>query len=384
MSENKRISDFDQVSSIADEDEFILVDKSNTTDADSSDAGKTVKVSFADLKSSVGTQGQKGEPGADGESAYGSYYRTTTDLPMGLHDWVDSLKGSTGEKGQKGEPGTSSASLDSSTSSSSNVYLDRIPKRESACVSAQIMGSSYAYSVSAFEADGTPTNWMYQIEGCRVLDGFYKRYGTNYNYSDSISGEESRIMRLKEYGVFDFLCTTTSMPSSDRVDHEILFYDWYNNYIGRWDFYSSGSAYYIDLYDANENLVKTFNGSKYSGSESEWMVGSSGGGGRIAATFKLKDGMLKVFPYYTSTGMHPRYHGGSEMFTEDVTGWSTTHAAAIKVKFKTIRGTHPAAYAQLRVGNGYNSALHDGNGNSYSAGSLYVNSWRDTGEFTVY
>ena len=37
MSEKKRISDFDQVSSISDEDEFILVDKSNTTDLDSSD-----------------------------------------------------------------------------------------------------------------------------------------------------------------------------------------------------------------------------------------------------------------------------------------------------------------------------------------------------------
>ena len=302
MSENKRISDFDQVSSIASDDEFILVDKSNTTDLDASDTGKTVKINFADLKSAL--------------------------------------------------------------------YTDRLPASTSQMVEAWHMGPSYAYSASTFESDGTPTNWIYQMASAQVIDGFYKRYpNSNYNYTDFISGE-SRIMKLKENGVFDMLTTTTSMSSSDRVDHDLLFYDYYDNYIGKWKFYSSGSNYIIELYDNNETLVHTFQ-------DRPWMRGSSYGGGRVSGTFKIKDNQLKYFPWYTA--MASKYHGGTEMLTEDIPNWTSTHIKSIKVVIHNVRGTHPAAYGWLKVGNGYNSCLFDYNGHHSS-----INSWRNSGEFWVY
>ena len=316
MSNKKRISDFDQISSISNEDEFILVDKSNTTDQDASDTGKTVKINFADMKNAI-----------------------------------------------------------------SESVSDRTSVREPVMVNAWHMGPSYPYASSAFESDGTPTNFLDKTSGCNVLYGLYKRYpSSSYNYSDFASGE-SPIMGLKENGVFDIMCTTTSIPSSDRVDHEILFYDFYNSYIGKWDFYSSGSAYYIDLYNNDDNLIHTFNGAKHSGLESEWMVGSSSGGGRIAATFKLKDQQLKVFPYYTSSSMNSKYYGGDDILTETLpSGWPTTAIHGIKVNFKNIRGRHPAAYAWIKIGNGYNSALFDYDGNH----TPYVNSWRNSGEILVY
>lgn len=302
MSDKKRISDFDQISSISDEDEFILVDKSNTTDLDASDTGKTVKMNFADLKSAL--------------------------------------------------------------------YTDRLPASTSQMVEAWHMGPNYAYSAATFESDGTPTNWIYQMAPAQVIDGFYKRYpNSNYNYSDFISGE-SRIMKLKEVGVFDLLTTTTSMPSSDRVDHDILFYDYYDSYIGKWKFYSSGDNYIIELYDNNETLVHTFQ-------DRPWMLGSNYSGGRIAGTFKIKDNQLKYFPYYPS--IYSKYHGGTEMLTEDLPNWTSTNIKSIKVVIHNVRGTHPAAYGWLKVGNGYNSCLFDYHGHHSS-----VNSWRSSGEFWVY
>lgn len=302
MSENKRISDFDQVSSIADDDEFILVDKSNTTDLDASDTGKTVKINFADLKSAL--------------------------------------------------------------------YLDRLPASTSQMVEAWYMGSSYAMSAATFESDGTPRNWIYNMASAQVIDGFYKRSpNSNYNYTDYISGE-SRIMRLKEYGVFDILTTTTSIPYNDRADHDLLFYDYYDNYIGKWKFRSQGSNYIIELYDNNDTLVHTFQ-------DSTWMRGYSTGGGRISGTFKIKDNQLKYFPWYKT--LYSNYYGGTEMLTEDIPNWTSTHIKSIKVVIHDVRGTHPAAYGWLKVGNGYNSCLFD-----YHGTSTNINSWRSTGEFSVY
>ena len=361
MSDKKRISDFDQVSTISDDDEFILVDKSNTTDLDASSTGKTVKVSFADLKTSVGTQGQKGEIGVQGLTGQKGDVG-----PTGLTGTTGPT-GPTGEKGQKGEPGDSSGNVTSNLDS----YLDILPASTSQMVEAFHMGPNYPYAATTFESDGTPTNWIYQQADALTIDGFYKRYpNSNYNYSDSISGEESRIMRLKENGVFDFICTTSSIPSSDRVDHDLLFYDYYDNYIGKWKFYSSGSNYIIELYDNNETLVYTFQ-------DRPWMRGSTYGGGRIAGTFKIKDNKLNYFPVFTS--IHSKYHGGTEMLTEDIPNWTSTHIKSIKVVIHNVKGTHPAAYGWLKVGNGYNSCLFD-----YHGDLAGVNSWRSTGEFIVY
>ena len=65
MADTKKISELNSTSNLADNDEFVVVDK-NGTGADSSSSGKTSKIRFDALKNQIGSQGQKGEPGKDG------------------------------------------------------------------------------------------------------------------------------------------------------------------------------------------------------------------------------------------------------------------------------------------------------------------------------
>ena len=84
MAESKKITELQQVPTLSDDDEFLVVDKSTTSGEDASASGKTSKVRFTDLKTAVGTQGPSGAKGPQG--------------PQGP-------QGSAGEKGNTGNPG---------------------------------------------------------------------------------------------------------------------------------------------------------------------------------------------------------------------------------------------------------------------------------------
>ena len=57
MAESKKISELSGITSISDDDEFVVIDKSVTSGQDADISGKTSKIKFSDLKNAVGTQG---------------------------------------------------------------------------------------------------------------------------------------------------------------------------------------------------------------------------------------------------------------------------------------------------------------------------------------
>lgn len=59
MSDSKKISGLDAIPSLSDTDEFLVIDKSETSGDEAGAGGKTSKVSFADMKQA----GMKGAPG---------------------------------------------------------------------------------------------------------------------------------------------------------------------------------------------------------------------------------------------------------------------------------------------------------------------------------
>ena len=61
MAENKKISELDQIQSLNDGDEFVVVDKSTTSGADASSGGKTTRVTLSQIKDAVSASGSKGE-----------------------------------------------------------------------------------------------------------------------------------------------------------------------------------------------------------------------------------------------------------------------------------------------------------------------------------
>ena len=96
MADTKKISELNSTSNLANNDEFVVIDK-NGTGADSSSSGKTSKIRFDDLKNQIGSQGQKGEigtpgsPGRDGEDGRSG------------RDGQHGTDGTPGEPGKKGE-----------------------------------------------------------------------------------------------------------------------------------------------------------------------------------------------------------------------------------------------------------------------------------------
>ena len=53
MAENKKISELDQIQSLNDADEFVVVDKSTQSGKDASSSGKTTRVTLSQLKQAV-------------------------------------------------------------------------------------------------------------------------------------------------------------------------------------------------------------------------------------------------------------------------------------------------------------------------------------------
>jgi len=88
MAESKKISELQEVPSLSNDDEFLVIDKSIEEGDDASTTGKTSKITFSDLKTAVGSQGAPGEKGEQG--------------PQG----IQGNKGETGSTGEKGEQGS--------------------------------------------------------------------------------------------------------------------------------------------------------------------------------------------------------------------------------------------------------------------------------------
>lgn len=101
--------------------------------------GDTADGKYQDLGDITGPQGEQGPAGADGKSAYQSYYDTTSDNPkMTEAQWVASLKGETGATGPQGEPGPQGNSgvasadgvivVNNLTEGGTNVEVDGVTK----------------------------------------------------------------------------------------------------------------------------------------------------------------------------------------------------------------------------------------------------------------
>ena len=84
MEENKKISELDAIQNISNTDEFIVIDKDVTSGNDASSSGKTSKVTLAQLKNALHTEGQKENVGEDG---------------------IKGKQGDDGEQGESGEQG---------------------------------------------------------------------------------------------------------------------------------------------------------------------------------------------------------------------------------------------------------------------------------------
>ena len=96
MAENKKISELDQIQSLSNDDEFMVVDKSTTSGEDASSSGKTTRVTLNQLKEAVSASGAKGERGTQGvQGAQG---------PKG-NQGSQGAQGAQGATGPKGDPG---------------------------------------------------------------------------------------------------------------------------------------------------------------------------------------------------------------------------------------------------------------------------------------
>ena len=70
MADNTKISELDQIQSLSNNDEFMVVDKSVTSGKDASSSGKTTRVTLNQLKEAVSASGTKGDKG-DNKSSQG-------------------------------------------------------------------------------------------------------------------------------------------------------------------------------------------------------------------------------------------------------------------------------------------------------------------------
>ena len=106
MAENKKISELDQIQSLSNDDEFMVVDKSTTSGEDASSSGKTTRVTLNQLKEAVSASGAKGERGAQG--ARGATGSAGSNGATGAQG-ATGARGATGSQGQKGQAGSNGA-----------------------------------------------------------------------------------------------------------------------------------------------------------------------------------------------------------------------------------------------------------------------------------
>jgi len=106
MAENKKISELDQIQSLSNDDEFMVVDKSTTSGEDASSSGKTTRVTLNQLKEAVSASGAKGERGAQGaQGARGATGSAGSNGSNGSTG-AQGAQGATGPQGQKGQAGS--------------------------------------------------------------------------------------------------------------------------------------------------------------------------------------------------------------------------------------------------------------------------------------
>ena len=65
-----------------DDDQFVIIDVSDTTGDNSSVTGSTKRISFSKLAEKLGTKGEPGEPGRDGNTLSAFYDETTGVLTL--------------------------------------------------------------------------------------------------------------------------------------------------------------------------------------------------------------------------------------------------------------------------------------------------------------
>ena len=107
----KKVSELTQVNNLDNDDEFLVVDKSEKSGADASNSGKTSKVQLWQLKEAVSASGPKGDKGDQGVTGAtgakgdaGSQGVTGPQGPKG-NQGATGPQGPTGGKGNKGDQG---------------------------------------------------------------------------------------------------------------------------------------------------------------------------------------------------------------------------------------------------------------------------------------
>ena len=106
MADNKKISELESIPTLEyvdQDDEFVFVDKSIMDGVDASSSGKTSRVTFGKLASSLlqtGPQGDPGPPGDKGDKGDAGEDGTFNSLTQ---TEKDSLKGDPGVDGEDGE-----------------------------------------------------------------------------------------------------------------------------------------------------------------------------------------------------------------------------------------------------------------------------------------
>ena len=103
MADNTKISELDQIQSLSNNDEFMVVDKSVTSGKDASSSGKTTRVTLNQLKEAVSASGAKGDKGDQGPQ--GVQGAQGARGPAG----ADGARGPAGATGQKGATGATGA-----------------------------------------------------------------------------------------------------------------------------------------------------------------------------------------------------------------------------------------------------------------------------------
>ena len=109
MADNTKISELDQIQSLSNNDEFMVVDKSVTSGKDASSSGKTTRVTLNQLKEAVSASGAKGAKGDQGPRCSSIKKRSNDGATGATGVGQKGIKGATGDRGQTGQTGAKGA-----------------------------------------------------------------------------------------------------------------------------------------------------------------------------------------------------------------------------------------------------------------------------------
>ena len=106
MADGKKISELTETNSLTDNDEFLVVNKEITNGTNAGSGGQTSIIKFSDLKTQIGSQGEKGDDGLAGPDGKNAYDLWLDEGNTGsLTDFFDSFKGQDGTAGAPGPAG---------------------------------------------------------------------------------------------------------------------------------------------------------------------------------------------------------------------------------------------------------------------------------------